>query len=246
MAKKYFLLDANVVAGYYLQRCLRSKVAYKRITDIFDSARSKKSDFFFYLPNFCIAEVFSVFAKYTYGYWNQHVKKGTLDTRVYDSLVRQFQDDIHNGKFINQYELSRYHILNINYVAPVNSYYKISRGKKKNIRPMGTLDCLIVAMGIQLVRIHGEEKVVLLSADDRLIDVVSKCKEGLPKETIKKLKLHKAKELTGIAFEPNIFPKYLNLKICSDSRVRGILGSWPLEVGRFPGGAPYRRTESES
>src|SRR5690625_5821185 len=71
----YLLLDANVTAGYYLPRSLNSKKAKDRIANIFDSARSGRSDFFFYLPNFCVAEVFSVFMKHSFGAWNSHVKK---------------------------------------------------------------------------------------------------------------------------------------------------------------------------
>ncbi len=90
--------DSNVTAGYYLPRSLNSKKARDRIETIFDSVRSGESDHFFYLPNFCVAEVFSVFMKHTFGTWNSHVKKkGTIDTRAYRSLVKQFETDIHNG-----------------------------------------------------------------------------------------------------------------------------------------------------
>ena len=49
----YVLLDANVTAGYYLTRSLRSKFATERIANIFDSVRTGESDLFFYIPNFC-------------------------------------------------------------------------------------------------------------------------------------------------------------------------------------------------
>ena len=95
----YLLLDTNVTAGYYLPRSLNSERAKKRIEIIFDSVRSGETDHFFYLPNFCVAETFSVFMKHSFGTWNSHLKrKGTIDTRVYKSLVRQFEEDIHNGK----------------------------------------------------------------------------------------------------------------------------------------------------
>jgi hypothetical protein len=44
--------------------------------------------------------VFGVFAKHSFGGWNSQVrKKGTIDTRVYRSLKKQFARDIHNGHF---------------------------------------------------------------------------------------------------------------------------------------------------
>ena len=187
---KYVLLDANVTAGYYLPRSLNSIKARERIQVILESARSGKLEAFFYLPNFCVAEVFSVFMKHSFGAWNSHVKrKGTIDTRVYKSLVKQFQDDIHNGKFIYHYELSRYHVLGINLVAPIDHYFRFRRTKKRRITPMGTFDHLIISMGIHLVKIHGRENVVVLSADDRLIDILQKCCTDIPTATKKKLHL---------------------------------------------------------
>lgn len=237
----YLLLDANVTAGYYLPRSLNSKKARERIANIFDSARSGRSGFFFYLPNFCVAEVFSVFMKHSFGAWNSHVKKkGTIDTRVYMSLVKQFQDDIHNGKFIYHYELSRYHVLGINLVAPIDHYFRFRRGKKQNVVPMGTFDHLIISMGVHLCRIHGRDNVVVVSADDRLTDILEKCCTGISKGTKKKLHLQNTEKLTGIPFEPSTFPRGVNLKTATEKELGEIFGSWPLDVGSV--GSVYRWT----
>jgi len=140
--------------------------------------------------------------KHTFGSWNRHVKpKGTLDTRVFGSLRHQFQDDIHNGRFIYHYELSRYHVLGMNLVAPVDHYFQISR-RKKNLSPMGTLDHLIISMGIHLAHIHGNDNVAILSADNRLTDILAKCKSHIPAATVAKLKLNDATEITGRRFSP--------------------------------------------
>ena len=50
----FILLDASVVAPYYLPRCARSVKTASRITTIFDSVRSGESNHFFYLPNFSL------------------------------------------------------------------------------------------------------------------------------------------------------------------------------------------------
>lgn len=233
---KYLLLDANVVAGYYLPRSLSSGRARQRIENILDSIRSGGSEYFLYIPNFCIAETFSVFMKHGFGKWNSHVARagGKIDRRVYERLVNQFQKDIHNGHFINQYELSRYHVLGINLVAPVDHHFQISRGKKKYHRPMSTLDHLIVSMGIQLAHVHGAENVVIVTADSRLTDVLEKCKSGLKASVVKKLKLHIAERVTGRPFSPNLYPRHLNLKDASKDNLISALGSWPLPVGKLP------------
>lgn len=128
----YLLLDANVTAGYYLPHSLDYKKASERIKEIFDSIRSKSSSHFLYIPNFCVAEVFGVFAKHCYGDWNPDVKKkgGTIDSRVYKSLCAQFEEDIHNAKLIYHLELSRYHVLASDLVSPIDHYFKLGKSKK--------------------------------------------------------------------------------------------------------------------
>ena len=231
----YLLLDANVTAGYYLPRSLDSKKARERIEILLNSIRSGSSSHFLYIPNFCIAETFSVFMKHAFGKWNRHVKKagGKIDVRVYQSLVNQFQNDIHNGHFFYQYELSRYHILGMNLVAPIDHHYQITRGKKSHI-PMGTFDHLIVSMGIHLAHIHGPDKVVIVSADSRLTAILDKCKSGLAAAVIKKLKLTIAREVTGRAFSSKLFPKHINLKEATIAELRAIFDEWPLPVGNMP------------
>jgi len=231
----YFLLDTNVTVGYYLPRSLNSIKARERIEIIFDSVRSKASSYFFYLPNFCIAEVFGVFAKHCFGRWNPHIKNiGTIGTPAYVKLVKQFQDDIHNGKFLYHYELSRYHILAVDLVAPIDHYFKIAKSTKKYVVPMKTFDHLIIAMGIHLAHIHGADKVCILSADDRLTTILAKCKRKISSTTLRRLKLKTAEDITGRQFGPSIFPQHLNLNTATKSELIKIFGTWPLEIGRLP------------
>jgi hypothetical protein len=239
----YILLDANVTAGYYLPQSLRSNRARRQIEILFDSVRSGKSDHFFYLPNFCVAEVFSVFMKYAFGAWNKHVKK-TIDKRVYDSLVAQFERDIHNGAFIYHYELSRYHVLGINLVAPIDHYYRFRRGNKRNVAPMGTFDHLIISMGIHLAHIHGSSNVAIVSGDDRLTDILKKCTKDISPSTRRRLKLDKAAKLTGRPFRPETFPRFVNLKTAGKKELAALFEKWPLEVGSIPSSArQYRYTK---
>jgi len=229
----YLLLDANVTAGYYLPRSLASRKAGSRIEVLLDSIRSGDSKHFLYIPNFCIAEVFSVFMKYAFGRWNTHVQKtGKIDRRVYERLVLQFQEDIHNGRFLYQYELSRYHILGINLVAPIDHYFQFTRGKKRRHVPMGTFDHLLVAMGIHLAHIHGQANVAIVSADNRLTNILSKCKSGLKAATIEKLKLKIAEEVTGRPFSAALFPQHVNLASDSNKDLRDVFGTWPPPIGK--------------
>jgi hypothetical protein len=129
-----------------------------------------------------------VFAKHAFGACNRQVTRhGTLDKRVYKSLVRQFSSDIHNGAFLNQYELSRYHILGIDLVAPVDHHYQISRGPRRRHVPAGTFDHLIISMGVQLAHLHGPGNVAIVTADHRIGRIVERCRNGIPARIVRKL-----------------------------------------------------------
>lgn len=230
----YLLLDANVTAGYYLSRSLGSLRARKRVELILNAIRAGAWNHFLYIPNFCIAEVISVFMKYGFGHWNKHVQKaGKIDRRVYQRLVRQFQIDIHNGKAIYQYELSRYHILGINLVAPIDHHFQVRRGRK-NHRPMSTFDHLIISMGIQLAHIHGASNVCILTSDRRLADVLARCKSPIKASTIKKLKLSIAKDVTGKPFSAALFPRHLDLATATKQELASVFGNWPPPSHKKP------------
>jgi hypothetical protein len=230
----YYLLDANLVLGYYVPRILDFAKARERIRILVDSVRSGESAHFLYVPNFVIAEVFSNFAKYSFGRYNRQVKKngGTIDTRIYQSLCDQFHKDIHNGRLFYQLELNRYHVLGVDLVAPIDHYFKIQR-KQKFSNPAGTFDQLIVAMSVHLGHIHGIDNVAILSADTRLTQVVEKCRRKISPNTVKKLKLSRAQDIAGKAFGPNIFPEALHLGKCGTRDLERLFGRWPLSVGKI-------------
>lgn len=219
----YFLIDANIAAGYYLPRSLKSPKARVRIEKILNYLRSNSKENFVYIPNFCIAETFNVFTKHSYGKYNKQLKdQKTLDSRVYKSLVDSFQKDVHNGKFFYHYELNRYHILNTNLVSPIDNYYKIT--SKYRVIPAGTFDHLIIAMGIELSRIHGSDKVCILSTDKRLMDVLKRCQKGISKNTIKKLKFDIAEKVCDKKISKDIFPLGLDLARCKELEIKEIFG----------------------
>ncbi|MEB3149533.1 MAG: hypothetical protein VKL60_10960 [Sphaerospermopsis sp.] len=231
MAKKFILVDANVVAAYYLPRSLRNKVALPYIENIFEFVRQNPNDYMIYIPNFCIAEVVSVFIKYSFAKWNI---KETINTKVYNSLIQSFQNDIHNAKFMYHLELDRYHILGINLVAPIDHYFQIYRTpqKKKNYKPAGTFDQLLISMGIQLSKIHGRENVCILTADHRLAKIVEKCRSDIRENTLKKIKISIAEKLCSTKFSKEIFPFCINLSRTKikDTEIAEFFGACPLKV----------------
>lgn len=228
----YCLFDACVIAAYYCPSTTRSRKVVESARNLIESVRSGKSKHFFYIPNFCIAEVFSVFMKYAYSRWNKQTKSGRIRGWVHKRLRKQFEADIHNAKLFYHYELSRYHVLAINLVAPIDHHYKLYREAKTIGRhaPAGTFDQLIIAMGIHLVKIHGAEKVVIVTADDRLARVIAKCRGSIPDSICQRLRLEEAADFTGIPFRPESFPLVLNLKRATKTQLKEVFGTWPLPI----------------
>ena len=102
----------------------------------------------------------------------------------------------------------------------------------------GTYDHMIISMGIQLVKLHGQGSVAIVSGDDRLINILNKCRSDIPAATQRKLRLDKCEEITGVPFKPESFPLGLNLKESTKAELESFFGKWPLTVGKVP--AHYR------
>ena len=233
-SRKYCLFDTSVLVPYFLPHSHKEAKVYERAVAIIESVRSRQSDHFFYIPNFCIAEVFSTFAKHAYGDWNKQVKSGTIDGRIHASLRKQFQSDIHNAALFYHYELSRYHVLTVNLVAPVDHYFKLGRGEGRRIVPSGAFDQLIAAMGIHLTKIHGAGNVVVITADNRLAKLINKCRSTISPSARKTMKIADAERFVGIPFVADSFPLVLDLATAKDRDLQAVFGEWPLPVaGRY-------------
>jgi hypothetical protein len=227
----YFIIDANIAAGYYLPQSMTSEKARYRIKCIIDYIRLNIDKHFIYIPNICIAETFSVFYKYAFGAWNPHViKNGKITRTQFLDIVDKFQTDIHNGKFMYHYEVNRYHILGINYIAPIDHYFQYSRktNAKKRITPMGTFDHIIISMAMHLSHIHGNKNTCLITTDSRMSNMLNKCKSKISRKTQERIGLDIAENVCGRPFSMNLFPEHLNLKDCTNDDLVKIFGKWPL------------------
>lgn len=231
---KFVLIDANLAAGYYLPASLNSIKAREKIQVIVNSARNGASpELCLFIPNICISEVFGVFAKYFFARWDKHVKK-TLPQKLkkdkYDSIRKQFCNDLHNGIIFQQIELDRYHILSTDLISPIDAkyeYYRSSRKRKKQKRMMGGTDHAIIGMGIYLNKIHGHNSFSILTADNRLADILSKASH-VRLSTAIKLGIVKTAEDLGIKYSSYIYPRVLNLAKTSKSDMRDFFDVWPL------------------
>lgn len=230
--RKYLLLDTSVIVDYYLPETSTSTSTPKRIANIIDSIRSKIANIRIFVPNFCIVETYSVFAKWRFG--ERILPHGKpISKKRYDEVRRMFREDTHNGKIIEQYELSRYHVIAADLISVVDYHYQYfrKRDKSKRIRfgPLKAVDTLIGAMGIWLVKLHGRENVAVVTKDERMAAIIGKA-QRVSTTALKKLGLHKLAYSIGLEYGPDIFPQVLHLEDDSDNHLRSFFGKWPLPV----------------
>jgi hypothetical protein len=84
--------------------------------------------------------------------------------------------------------------------------------KRRNPKPAGTSDQLIVSMGVQLAHLHGAPNTVIVTADRRLADLVEKCRKPMKPEVRRRLGLDRCKKIVGREFAPQTFPNIIDLQ----------------------------------
>jgi hypothetical protein len=229
--RRHVLLDACVAAAAYAPKTTTSKNLRDRATRLL---RGSTPDFesSLLIPNFCIAEVFSVFEKYRWGgAWNTHVSDRTrLNAREFKLAREHFHASIHNGERLLQMELSRYHILCLDLIAPINAAYQIKRprkmkGKTKPVHPAGTYDLLFLAMGIWLQKELGNGVLTLVTGDERVAKVAHRARAVSLGQA---MRAHLGRVATnlGLAYSPSIYPTVLDLVHASKAELRQAFPNW--------------------
>lgn len=226
MARHYVLLDACVAAAHFAPQTTHS-VNLKNRSRILLSGSAPDTEVRFLIPNFCIAEVFSVFEKYRWGKtWNKHVK-AALTPAKFVSARKAFGAAIHNGNSILQVELDRYHILCVDLISPVNNAYKIKRDryKKENVTPAKAYDMQLVAMGIWLQHQYGPDSITVVTGDERLAAVVERAKSANLGHPIKQ-HLDAAAKALSLSYSPALYPTVINLTQAGKSALVARFANW--------------------
>jgi len=234
MPRHHVLLDSNVIAAHYAPKSTKNATLATRATALLTGS-SPDLEIKFLTPNFCIAEVFAVFEKYRWGHtWNKQVKKAnTLTNAEFASARDGFRNAIHNGAKILQADLNRYHVLCADLISPINNAYKINRvrggavakEKAKRTVPAKTFDMLFVAMGIWLSNQLGRNNLTLVTADQRICDVVIRAQStGLSKA----IQDHLTAIATGLGltYSADIYPEALDLAHATKAELRAQFPTW--------------------
>jgi len=250
---RFCLLDANLLAGYYLPECLHSQKARDRVRVIIEAVRKRTCpELFFYIPNFCIAEVFRVFAKYRWAKWDSAVKRNLpngLDKQRYHKICGRFHNDIHNGFLLQQVELNRYHVLATDLISPVDAYYEYNRhrpgGRRYRKQMMSAADQLLIGMGIHLAKIHSRSNFAILTADHRLANILNRAK-SVRQRTAERLELVGKAKALGLKYDANIYPQVFHLGKAKNAELAEFFGEWPLPTHPCGTGRSGRLTETDA
>ena len=241
----YLLWDASVIVPYYVPAASKNKTAVKRSRIILDAIRHHRLNAFCFMPSIVVAEVFTVLDKQTYSGWDSQVfrcygsrESGShLDRRTFKRVREEFRRDIHNGALFYQYDLNRYHILALDLISPIDKYRKFYRRKK--VYSMGASDLLISSMAIHLAKIHGRENFFLLTADERMVNILGRVCPKLNASTAASLGLVTMAKKYGFgSWTPGLYPRVLDLERAKDEELKNVFGSWPLSTRRMRGREP--------
>jgi len=235
---RFVLLDANLVAGYYLPDTLNSVRSRPYVQNLLDSVKNEASpEIFLYIPALCIPEVFAVFAKYRFAIWDKAVQKNLskkFKKSDYDTVLTAFQNDLHNNNILNSIELNNYHILATHLISRIDAnfeYYRKGKTRKstRQKKMMGAADHSIIGIGINLAKIHGRENFAICTADHRFSDILTRATSVKPM-TAKKLGLPEIAKDLGLEYNKYIYPRVINFAKTTKKELQDFFRVWPLPI----------------
>ena len=196
-----YLIDASVALEFYRPKpSFSTEQAYIHSRNLrrFLTMQKENEKAIFFIPSFCIAEVRNTLAR-----WLHREKNIFRSQEHYKAVFHTFISHVHDRKFFYSHDLNRYHNLNTTEVTevehttetefdatglPIGTDVRTINAKLQEKDPydhvgkyyLSTFDILIIAMGMELKKTHGEE-IHLLTRDKRLYLICSKKPNVFPK-----------------------------------------------------------------
>lgn len=247
----YILLDACLLAGYYAEQTLSDKYpqAANRIVTLVESVRKGCSPHIrLVTPEVCVAEAQTVLSKHALTGWTNKRKrdnKKAIHGRSYLTLKAAMRADLHGARIIESIPLQRYHVLARHLVMTVDhSLRLLKEGKASPVNALGSMDQLIAGVSIWLHRFLGEGRLVVVTTDYRLVKVLEKCRT-LKETQATRLGLLEAAADIGIEWSPSLYPEPIHLETATETKLRQVVGSWPLPLKVAKAGARPRKAVTE-
>ncbi len=157
---KYYLIDTSAFI-YAIENLDQTKM------DFFVERADGTA--FLYMPQFCVPEVFNTYARLFY-------RENKIVGSLYTKWRNEFIKAIHNRRIIYCYDLHRYHNLNTHKIYKLE--HKVPYANKEGA--LSAFDILIIAMGVELKKIHSPNEVLILTRDARLCRISNINREFAP------------------------------------------------------------------
>jgi len=242
--RKHVLIDANVLAAYIEPKTHRNPKVHELSRDLLSSVLEYEWPIVqLYTPTICIAETQCVLDKHRHCHWHGPAKK-----REYRLTKKEYLDGLSalesliDSRRLMRLDMSHDHLLASSLVSVVNARYqyrrssgKAKKGKADKSRikpPMGTADCLIAGMAIDLAIRIGSENVVMFMADKRLYDVIQAC-STLSNERARLLGLNELATRLNTKWSKSLYPEAVYLPKASEADLVRAFGGWPLPARKI-------------
>jgi len=207
-----YLFDASAAVELYAPRTPKLEKAVRFIVE----QKAVHNQAMLYIPNFCVVEVSNALAR-------RHFKDRTLDRSQYVNALMRFRDDVHWGKTLYSYELSRYHVIGADEIIPIEHHVAPEHERDH----LSTFDILIIAMASELAFVGKPEDTFLVTCDRRIQKVVAQFKGvGRRKRAEWKMPGHVADHGVRRWIPPN--PLYLPSLKSGD--IKPVQGQAPLSL----------------
>lgn len=233
----HIVVDTNILVDYLHPGACMSRRLAERVRVLFDSALvAKWTDVKLHIPAIAVVEAIGTLDKYRFCTWHGPVRNNPsvrLSAAAYKKARQAIHEAVTHRRF-EQIEHEPCHVVLSSLVSQVNHIYQYRRKHQRRsareikIRPpMGAADCMIASMAILLGSRVGVESVRLLTADQRLADVMTKCRQ-LTTWRADRLGLPPIAASVGLNWRPTMYPVTVNLRTARTKDLRAALGGWPL------------------
>jgi predicted nucleic acid-binding protein len=231
--RRHVIVDTNLLIYYLHPGSADTATIRERCRVLFESVLTANwSGIRLYVPAISVAEAIGVLDKYRFCTWSGPVK-GDSSKRLSSSEYKKARNILTEAirtRQLEQIDHEPTHVSLASFISPINQMFQFRRhrGQRHRVKsPMGAADCLIGGMAVLLQRRLGGGQVVLATADQRLADVMMKCR-SLTRTRAETLGIKATAEAVGIVWSDKVFPRVVNIRDAKVAELREVFLGWPL------------------
>lgn len=231
---RHILVDTSALVPAICPKSHQSEAVCQRAKMLFEACQGNRwPSVRLATSTLCISEAFNVIDKMRLCEWHGGNKTAhkQISLKDYDTYIARLNELLVRQEFTT-IDTGRDVALAAGLVSPINQKYQFRRrskiaNKRKIKPPMGAADCLVIATGIIFATRVSPSDVYLVTADQRMADVLTKARR-LTKTNAETLRLIQRARRCGVTWRPELYPKPLNLMTAQNRELREAFSAWPL------------------